>query len=255
MDGISINKIPCSDGIARKLKASFSMLSRYNPPFVADAEKGISKLLGVRDFDDLKKGVFFLHEEFREAVKQGNEPLSKKILFSPYFRPIDYNTDPIIFAGIHAAISEFIGLDALKGKNVLQIAPNWGPYMHFLRNKYGANTFGIDKNEAAVEYAKKGGLNFIVGDASNMDSYHDDSFDIAVSYNFLDSAYMSMLFHEKTTQFMGKILTEVHRVLKPGGYFFSLDEAIETIAPAFKLFNSFARINSPFPHPNSILKK
>ena len=56
-------------------------------------------------------------------------------------------------------------------------------------------------------------------------------------------------------QFMEKVLTEVHRVLKPGGYFFSLDEEIETLAPAFKLFSSFSRIGRPFPGPNSILQK
>ncbi len=254
MAGISINRIPCSDGIARNLGHSLSRLSRYNPPFVANAEKGISKLLGVTNFGDLKNSSFLMHEEFKEAVQKGNELLAKKILFSPYFKPIDYNTEPIIFAGIHAAISEFHGLKALKGKNVLQIAPNWGPYMHFLHYQYDANTFGIDKNEAAVEYAKQGGLNFIVGDASDMNCFHDNSFDIAVSYNFLNYGYMSMLFCEKITPFMEKVLSEVHRILKPGGFFFSLDEETGTLEPA-KLFNSFSSICPPFPSPNSILQK
>ena len=54
---------------------------------------------------------------------------------------------------------------------------------------------------------------------------------------------------------MEKVLTEVHRVLKPGKLFLSEEEEIEDLQPTTKLFNSVTKINFPFPGPIIVLQK
>jgi SAM-dependent methyltransferase len=257
MDGIAaltIKKVPCSPRITQQINNSFRKLMDYRPAFVKDASAEITKMLGVNTAE-LKNISMFMQSTLMDTSIGKNPEREKNICVSPFFRPIDYDTQPIFFADIHAAVTRCFGLNALKGKNVLQLAANWGPYMHFLHYNYDANTFGIDKNTVAVAYAKKAGLNFINGDASKMDFFPDRFFNLVISLNFLDPEYLQLFYNEKTTaSFMENALREVHRVLKRGGLFISQDEEIETLNTA-NLFSSFRSIECPLSKTVNILKK
>jgi SAM-dependent methyltransferase len=256
MDGIAaltIKKIPCSPRIIQQVNNSFRRLMNYRPTFVKEASAEITKMLGVTP-SELKNISLFMQDTLMNKALDKNSEREKDICASPLFRPIDYETQPIFFADIHAAVTKFYGLHALKGKNVLQLAANWGPYMHFLHYNYDANTYGIDKNTVAVAYAKKAGLNFHNGDASNMDFFPDRFFNLVISLNFLDSEYLQLFCKETTTSFMEKALTEVHRVLKRGGLFISQDEEIENLNTV-NLFSSFRSIDCPLSKTVNVLKK
>ncbi len=253
MDGIKIKKLPCSQRTIQQVGNSFRKLMLYRPTFVKEALTEIPKMLGV-SATELKQISSFLQDKLMEAMVEKDSQKERNINSSPFFRPIDYETGTISFANIHTAISSVYGLNKLKGKNVLQLAANWGPYMHFLHYNYDAKTYGIDKNIVAVEYAKKGDLNFYSGDASKMDFFHDRFFDLVISLNFLDPEYLQLFCKETTRSFMEKALTEVHRVLKCGGLFFSEDEEIENLNPV-KLFRNFRSIEFSPSKTVNILKK
>ena len=76
---------------------------------------------------------------------------------------------------------------------------------------------GIDISETAVSsYKELSMVKKYVGDMSNMNQFHDNTFDIV---------YVSLFFHH----FIGKFdvfLNEIYRVLKPGGYIFILEPSI-----------------------------
>jgi SAM-dependent methyltransferase len=255
MGRISVNRIPCTARVERRYNYSFARLARYSPPFVANAEKEISKMLGVENLGKLQNNALLLQEEFVRASRQKDASQARAYNLLPYFKASDYYIPPAVFAGIHSAISMNYGFKELEGKNVLEIGANWGPYMHYLRHQYGANTYGVDRNEIAVEYARQGGLNFIPGNASKMDFFQSNAFDMVISRHFLDYAYISQFFFKKTTPLMENILTEVHRVLKPEGFFFSHEEDIENLSPAYNLFSKFNSLGMTHSNPVVILQK
>jgi SAM-dependent methyltransferase len=121
--------------------------------------------------------------------------------------------------------------------------------MYYLQQELGAISFGVDTNKIAVEYAKQGGLNFTVGNASKMAFFQDNSFDMVVSHFFLDPAYLSMFFgssfDSETMPFMENVVKEIYRILKPGGFFFSQNEEIESLYSTRELFSSIRRLKIP----------
>ncbi len=255
---ISMRMIPFSKRIEKRLISSASELGDYNHPFVANATKEILKKLGVEDTDSLRSFPFVLHQDFLDAHLKNNSSLAREIRLSPFFSPEDYLMSPLIFAHLHSAITgemELCGLKDLMGKNVLQIGASWGPYMHFLHQAYFANVFGIDTNKIAVEYAKQGSLKFAVGDAGNM-SFRNKSIDIVVSRDFLDYSYLNFFALDKASSFAENVISEVHRVLKPGGLFFSHFEDMIENANGLNRFHSLSKIEFPFPdRPVYILQK
>jgi hypothetical protein len=257
MDGISMNikKIPSSYEITQKANKFRRTLLRYPHAYVKKAASEIQKLLGVSNNIELDACSMALQRTLIREMAQTPSLQDNTLLFSPLLRPIDYNTELFFFADIHAAISEIQGLKTLKGANILQLAPSWGPYMHYLHNRYGAKTYGVDMNKVSVEYANRGHLNFKVGDASKMGFFQDNFFDLVISLNFLDSDYLQLFLNDKTTSFMEKVLMEVHRVLKPGKLFLSQEEETERLLPAVNLFSAFKKIEFPFPGPIIILQK
>lgn len=172
-----------------------------------------------------------------------------------------YTIDPINFSQIHTVLINYYGIKGLTGKNILEIGASWGPYMHFLQEKYHVNAFGLDINKKAVRYAKRGGLKFFAGDASKI-GLRDNSVDILISRNFLDYSYLDFCQVNKDPVFIENVLNEVHRVLKPGGRFFShFEDKIENSSRLNDLFVSFERMDIRDPRfdivhsPVNILRK
>lgn len=124
------------------------------------------------------------------------------------------------YAFLHTAVTEF-GQN-LAGKKILQIACNWAPYLHYLGKKFSARTYGIDADIDAVRFALTyGKSNLIVGSASSL-PFPKNSFDLVISYNFLDISYLVQLNGPRIAGVATEIvLGEACRVLKPGGKLFS----------------------------------
>jgi SAM-dependent methyltransferase len=221
-------------------------LCRYNKPFITGAAPKIFEMLGVKNMDHLLKRSFQFKEMYHSENIAGHFDAAKEITSSIYFGANDYTVHLIRYLDIHVAISIYVGLNHLKRKKVLQIAPNWGPYMYFLQQEFGATAFGIDKNRIAVRYAKEqGGLNFIVGDASNL-PFNNDSFDLIVTNGFLLDAYLH-IFLKDPQPFMEKVVQEIHRTLKPSGLFFSQGEETDQfkLFPILTKFRSFHKMEAP----------
>ena len=233
------------------------VLSNYKHPFIQKVPDKLSNLLCVEDYKVLNSISNFLQGKLLDNNTKPNAQMNS-IINSPCFRPIDYDLHPIYYSEILAAISRFHGLDALEGQDVLHIAGNWGLFMYILKGMYHANVNGIDKNELAVQYAKSGGLNFFVGDASKMDIFRNKSFDLVISLNFLDTSYLQFFLDDKITtpiDYIDKVLSEIHRVLRPSGKFISQAEDIENAPSVFKLFRSFRSMLLPHSSPVYILRK
>ncbi|MFH1376318.1 MAG: class I SAM-dependent methyltransferase [Candidatus Woesearchaeota archaeon] len=78
------------------------------------------------------------------------------------------------------------------------------------------NYTGVDLSEAYVNYGKeKYGKNMVVGDALNLD-FGDEYF---------DSVLVSGFFHHLSEEETGKVIDEVHRVLKKNGVFLLIEDA------------------------------
>jgi ubiquinone/menaquinone biosynthesis C-methylase UbiE len=103
-----------------------------------------------------------------------------------------------------------IDFDALKGRKVLEIGVGMGSHAQLLTT-HAASYTGIDITEYATKATSERFRRFgLRGDLLQMDaeqmSFPDETFDLIWSWG--------VVHHSSNTQ---KILTEIHRVLKPGG--------------------------------------
>jgi ubiquinone/menaquinone biosynthesis C-methylase UbiE len=107
--------------------------------------------------------------------------------------------------------------DTYAGKSVLEVGCGMGQGLNFLSRLVNADRLvGLDLSAAAVRRAnavlsRGDALRFVQGDAERL-PYEDNEFDVVInvesSHNYPD---------------LGRFLSEVARVLKPGGYFSYLD--------------------------------
>ena len=107
-------------------------------------------------------------------------------------------------------ICQLARFNECQGLKVLEIGVGLGAdHQQFV--EAGADLFGVDLTKRAVDYTKKRfqilGLDYQlkVGDAENLD-FSDEAFDVVYSWG--------VLHHTPDT---GKAISEVYRVLKPGG--------------------------------------
>jgi SAM-dependent methyltransferase len=96
------------------------------------------------------------------------------------------------------------------GERVLDIGCAAGAVTHFL-STFGCEAVGIDSEPLAIERARElfPELEFVVANAAQL-SFEPDSFDKAVAADFVE--------HVDDATFR-RVLTEVQRVLRPGGTF------------------------------------
>lgn len=143
---------------------------------------------------------------------------------------------------------------------VLQIACNFGPLLSFISNETGAEVHGIDMNKAAVDFAVSSGNYFVRhGLAQNM-PFENSSFDFIISRHFLCSNYPRAYFPWASENELDiirkealewsifiphalKVLSEMNRALKPGGYLISAqDESLITPETAGMFFRRFIEV-------------
>jgi 2-polyprenyl-3-methyl-5-hydroxy-6-metoxy-1,4-benzoquinol methylase len=246
LEASSIKYVPCTKRINNISWLFRRQLCHYKKPFITEAAPKISEMLGVKDLDHLLERSFQLKQRYDSENRAGHFDAAKEIASSIYFGASDYMVHPIRYLDIHVALSVYMGSNHLKGKKVLQIAPNWGPYMYFLQQEFGVNAHGIDKNPIAIHYAKEqGGLNFIFGDASSM-PFDNDLFDVIITNGFLDTIYLRAFFSD-AQPFIDKVLQDIHRTLKPKGLFLSQGEETDQLTsfPILKQFRSFRQMEAP----------
>jgi len=168
----------------------------------------------------------------------------------------EYNSVIHVYHEMHAALLIFLGLKRLKKMRILEIGPNFGPYMYYLKHVHGLHVTGIEISKGCVTFAGNNGLDMIHGDARRM-PFKNGSFDLVIARslrNLFDPnrpASMDMKFPDlkkypdsSDTEFEDAINKEVHRVLKKGGYFFSQSDSFDpTFSP--ELFSSVFFIVPP----------
>jgi len=106
-----------------------------------------------------------------------------------------------------AVLKDFF-LDDLGGLSVLDVGSSTGIVDNFLSGFFGSVT-GIDIDEEAVEFATrtfpKKNLTFKKGDALHLD-FRDQTFDVVICTHVYEHVPDA-----------ARLISEVHRVLKPGG--------------------------------------
>ncbi len=118
------------------------------------------------------------------------------------------------------------------GKHLLEIGPGPGITTDWLRERVPRLTcIEIDHRLAESLKQRLIGANVIVteGDAAAM-PFEDASFDSAVSF--------TMLHHVPTSDLQDRLLSETHRVLKPGGLFTGSDSTPTLRWRLFHLFDT-----------------
>jgi SAM-dependent methyltransferase len=209
------------------IKETFRKVNRdlfsFRPQSIKKAPDRIARLRGCLEYQDLKKAyrdISLLHA--LDPEKNVRSALDQHLLKSPE----NYSRQPLEYLPIEVTMRLLLGKNtALKG---LQLASNYGPYLLYLKERRGFTDFsGIDIDPHAVQYAREIGSPVIEGSVNPL-PFESSSFDLVISNNFLVMDYAPV---ERTTSldlptFIRSAAEEVHRVLKPGGYFISLDECV-----------------------------
>lgn len=116
---------------------------------------------------------------------------------------------------------------------ILDLACGVGTTSRFLYKKYRSNITGVDINGSFIEAARKGNhaskkVRYIVADALLL-PFPDNSFDSVIA-----QAFLVLIDDQK------QALKEIHRVLKSGGYFGSL-ELSWAMLPTDVIYNDLLR--------------
>lgn len=151
------------------------------------------------------------------------------IHYSPHMYVGNFMVRPIEYTAIEIAMRLLFP----NGVNVAgaQIACNYGPYVHYLREVRGFTRFqGLEKDAFAFQYANDNGVPVVHASSTEM-PFADRSLDIIVSKHFLDPSYLHYVGYSETesVEFMLKTVQEVKRCLKKNGIFLSYMEFIKDV--------------------------
>ena len=121
------------------------------------------------------------------------------------------------YTEIFSFLARNCGHDA-HGKKLLEIGCGVANNLVFAKWAFGFDVYGIDQSEAAIELAvkrfEKHGLSFEYLQKGSIDSLDFDN-------AFFDVVIDRAAIQHNTYSDAKKIAVEVHRVLKPGGLFYS----------------------------------
>lgn len=108
-------------------------------------------------------------------------------------------------------LNRYINKPSLK---ILDIGSGTGGMTRWLE-KYG-EVVGVERNRKAIEYSKRRGLNIVQGNATKL-PFKENTFDLVTVFD--------VLYHKNIKDDVG-VLSEVHRVLSPGGLMMITDSAV-----------------------------
>ena len=187
----------------------------FRPPQITKAPDTIAFKLHGSDYKGLRADYFIA----RLILPITNVPAKNKqaILLSD---PENYTREPSDYIRTEIALRLIFGNRKPFG---LQLASNYGPYLFYQREARGRNFVGLDADRHAAAYAAKIGNIVVQGDAATL-PFADKTFEVVISTNFLAVEYLSQLDLARGVSdpdLAERVTTEVYRVLKPGGWFFS----------------------------------
>jgi ubiquinone/menaquinone biosynthesis C-methylase UbiE len=116
-----------------------------------------------------------------------------------------------------AQLYDFVANGAfIKGKDILEVGCGRGGGLSYINRYLSPNSAtGIDLSKKGIDFCRqyysKEGIEFLHGNAQNLE-FRDSAFDVVIN---IESSH-------RYDQ-MDKFLAEVHRVLKPGGFFLFAD--------------------------------
>jgi SAM-dependent methyltransferase len=208
-------------------RGSARQLGRHaRDPYVALAPELIAKKMGMAGgMEELQSAYEAATKTFHHAlsIEQFQPQLAKLARHSQLaLNPLDLMHSSIEYIYLHLAMKSFF--PSLNGKTILQLACNFGPFLHFLKQQEGATVFGVDTAVAAGQYAQEHGVNVLKASAAAL-PFRDGSFDLVVSSNFLCPFYMNAIKAYGQDPIIQPVMREVERTLKPGGLFFSQFES------------------------------
>jgi ubiquinone/menaquinone biosynthesis C-methylase UbiE len=164
-------------------------------------------------------GTGFTHGQYYESMNLALKRLNNEHTMLHY--PLFVNeSDSFIQAQRNLTDYCISLLDPLLNKEILEIGCGNGVQAIYIYKKFGpAIITGVDLSEANIkiaqsekELAKTDNVHFLVDDAQNLSQVRSDSADVLLN---IESAFH---YPDKSA-----FLSEVHRVLKPGGQFLIAD--------------------------------
>jgi len=164
-------------------------------------------------------GTGFSTENYYTSMNSALKKLNNEytMLHYPY-----YQKDDDTFFEAQTNLTDYCvsHFGSMEDKDVLEIGCGNGVQTKYIQEKFKpGHIMGIDLNYANIEIAnsekdRKGlkNIDFQIGDAQKLENIGDDSYDIVVN---IESA-----FHYPDK---GSFISEVYRILKPGGHFVIAD--------------------------------
>jgi len=199
-------------------------LNDYKPAFVTEAPNSIAHKKGHRSWEALRETYHLIDQIITDPMGQSSlRPglKERKAKLNPYNllrKPMDYVNLQIVLENLH---------ENLSGIKILQLACNYGPYLHYLQQVEGINAFGVDVDQEAVVYANKYGLSNVRASSLAL-PFREGVFDCVLSHHFLEGDYLLGLPVDVAdlVNFIPKTVAEAYRILKPGGLFVSEEEDV-----------------------------
>lgn len=114
---------------------------------------------------------------------------------------------------------------SLKPETILDLCCGTGNQLKLLSKAGLKNLTGIDLSEEMLYIAKKG--------THAPECLLRDALETGLADNSLDLAMISLALHEKTFEQASSVLTEAHRILKPGAVIIVSDYTADKSAPVY----------------------
>jgi len=194
----------------------------HNPRCIVEAPDRIARSVGLRDYDEMASRHHDLKMlSFQALVDLPKDELSerdnRKILSRS---PENYLRHHWQYLDIEVAIRILYGEG--RGMRGLQLGSNYGPYLHYLKEKRNCPNFlGVDIDPVAINYARSIGVPVLKASVTEL-PFAPGSFDLVFSQNLLVHDY-ELCLEPVRPRDRSRVaaLGEIFMVLRPGGIYLS----------------------------------
>lgn len=208
------------------LDATKRLMAEHTQRYLQNVPDDIARLKGMPDYAMLERAhtdeILFLRQMMSspDQARKGNlrELFNRSLVSEPgnYCKALDEFDHLDVTLQLLFGEAQFFGV---------QLAANFGPYLHFAKHhRPGFSLCGIDPDPTAVRYAGQLGVEVRQADATNL-PFGKESVDAVFSQNFLEEVYCQNIAKgsgdSSADEFRQRVLAEVARILRPGGWFIS----------------------------------
>jgi hypothetical protein len=131
--------IVTSATVKEKLRNTSFQFREHRPAFIQEAPDAISRRMGFSNWDELNK-MYLLAKQHSHDDKIGASAAGMMRKFAIENDPDDLRRTLSQYLHLHTALKIFY--NSLDGLRILQLACNYGPYLHFLQHQEGASVSG-----------------------------------------------------------------------------------------------------------------